>query len=543
MSDFFWSVDSLVIKDNSLFGFGWAFHAKHEITSLRFKLDFTKDNRPKKEYITADAGKPREDVEHAFQNQPNALNSGFVVFGAFPKGVTLESIYLICTLADNSFVEFLVPASSMPPPPGVNDPDKRRAMLRQFFILSKRGLNLIRSGNFTSLIEKLRRYLKGRPKSALKKASDILTIIKDDECKDLCLIIDHDLGGGANHYRDRLVESIIKEGRSVIILTFHVATLSHVLILKNKRVDLRYSISGKEFLLDVAQLLSIKEIYYNTAVSFVRPEEIPTLLVALKKITSAQLKILVHDFFLICPSHFLIDQSGKHCHIPDISVCNGCLQNNQQGFATLYIDRDMPKWRSLWGAALSAADEIITFSNNTTKLLTKAYPQIDLSKISMIPHKVHHLPGGIPQIKNTKILTIGIVGHIGFHKGSIFVKALAQEIKRRNSNIKIFVIGTIEASCEPSVVSQSGAYRHDELPSIIEKTGANIMLFPSICPETFSYVIQELMEMKLPIASFNFGAPAERLASYPKGFVLDSMDPGIVLDDLISFHSKTYLAS
>ncbi len=68
------------------------------------------------------------------------------------------------------------------------------------------------------------------------------------------------------------------------------------------------------------------------------------------------------------------------------------------------------------------------------------------------------------------------------------------------------------------------------------------MLFPSICPETFSYVVHELMDMKLPVASFNFGAPAERLASYSKGLVLSSMDPASVLDELISFHRKTYLA-
>lgn len=38
--------------------------------------------------------------------------------------------------------------------------------------------------------------------------------------------------------------------------------------------------------------------------------------------------------------------------------------------------------------------------------------------------------------------------------------------------------------------------------------------------------------MSLPVASFNFGAPAERLETYQKGLVLDSMDPATVLDDL-----------
>jgi glycosyltransferase involved in cell wall biosynthesis len=107
--------------------------------------------------------------------------------------------------------------------------------------------------------------------------------------------------------------------------------------------------------------------------------------------------------------------------------------------------------------------------------------------------------------------------------------------------VKIVVIGTIEVTCDPQVVTQTGAYKHDELRGLIEKSGANVFLFPSICPETFSYVVQELVTMLLPVASFNLGAPAERLATYSNGIVMDSMNPSAVLDDLISFHRKIYL--
>jgi glycosyltransferase involved in cell wall biosynthesis len=149
----------------------------------------------------------------------------------------------------------------------------------------------------------------------------------------------------------------------------------------------------------------------------------------------------------------------------------------------------------------------------------------------------------LPKIANTNNLRIGVVGQIGFHKGSLFIQALGREIKRRGADVNVVVIGAIEAMCDPLVVTQTGPYKHDDLPGLIERTGANVFLFPSIWPETFSYVVQELVSMDLPVASFNFGAPAERLAAYPKGLVLDSMDPGAVLDDLISFHRKIYLSN
>lgn len=543
MSDILWSVDSLVVKDNALFGFGWAFHARHEITAIRFRLTFSGEGNFLTECISADGGKPREDVERAFPNQPNALNSGYVVLGAFPVGAQISAIDLVCSLADGSLLELAVPTSSVIQFTSANEAENSRLMLRQFYVFFKRGVHLIHSGKFNSLFEKVRRYLKGRPKSHLQNPADLAALLRDGERKNLCLILDHDLGGGANHYRERLVDSIVKDGRSVVILTYHVATLSHVLILRNSRVSLRFSIPDKVFILKAVKKLTVTDIIYNTGVSFAKPEEIPQLLINIKQTTSARLRVLVHDFFLACPSHFLIDHEGKHCHVPHMSACSSCLPKNQQGFATLFVERDMPKWRSIWGSMLVIADEIVTFSSNSSQLLLKAYPQIENAKISVVPHETFHSSVRLPKITNINSLRIGVVGHIGFHKGSLFMQALAREIKRRGADVSVVVIGTIESMCEPSVVTQTGSYKHDDLPALVERTGANVFLFSSICPETFSYVVQELMSMDLPVASFNFGAPAERLAAYPKGLVLDSMDPGAVLDELISFHRKIYLAN
>jgi len=543
MSEVFWSVDSLIIKDNTLFGFGWIFHARHEIIAIRFRLSFAGDDECLTEHISADAGKPRDDVKHAFENQPHALNSGYFVYGAYPLGAQISSIDLVCSLADGSNLELSVPSSSVIQFGRANESESSRLMLRQFYVFFKRGVHLVRSGKFTSLFEKVRRYLKGRPKNSLRKPEDLATILREGERKNLCLIVDHDLGGGANHYRERLVDSIIRDGRSVVIVTYHVATLSHVLLLRNSRINLRFSVPDKDFILKAVKKLSVADVIYNTAVSFAKPEEIPHLLVDIKQATSARLRVLVHDFFLVCPSHFLIDHEGKHCHIPHVSVCSSCLPKNQQGFTTLFVERDMPKWRSIWGSMLSIADEIVTFSHNSSTLLLRVYPQIEKARVSVVPHKVTHVSGQLPKITNTDSLRIGVVGQIGFHKGSLFIQSLAREIGRRNADVKIVVIGAIEAMCDPLVVTQTGPYQHDELTGLIEKSGANVFLFPSICPETFSYVVQELMTMSLPVASFNLGAPAERLETYQKGLVLDSMDPAIVLDDLISFHRKSYLAN
>ncbi|MER2513927.1 MAG: glycosyltransferase, partial [Nitrosomonas ureae] len=514
--------------------------ARYEIVSLRFRVMSAGRNVP--EHIYADFGKSREDVGRSYLNHARAMNSGYVVFGALSDEKHPDSIVLECALADGSTIELSVPPSKIICFSNDYAKDKNRIVLRQASTLLKRGLYLIRSGKISSFFDKVKRYLNGRPQTALQKPDAFVSLFELQEGQNLSVILDHNLGGGANQYRDRLVDAIISEGRSAIVLTYHVATLSHMVIVRNKRLNVRYSIPDIAFLWQSLQQLSVKDIIYNTAVSFVKPDEIPQFLIRLKVLTSARLMVLAHDFYLVCPSHFLLDHDGKYCRIPEISVCDNCLPKNRYGFAALFTERDISKWRAIWGSLLAAADEIITFSNSTAQLLMKAYPQIESSQISIKPHEVAYLEDKVVRIRQTASLRIGVVGQIGFHKGAAFIQQLSREIKRREVDVNIVVIGSIEVSCEPSVVSQTGPYQYDQLASLIDASGANIILFPSIWPETFSYVVQELMYMDLPVASFNLGAPAERIASYSKGLVLASMDAASVLDELILFHSRIYPA-
>ncbi|WP_044530058.1 hypothetical protein [Herbaspirillum sp. B65] len=274
MSDVFWSIDSLVIKDNVLFGFGWVFHVRHEIIGLQFRLSFASADRSSPEYILADAGKSREDVELAFSAYPFSLNSGYVIHGAFQPGAQISSIDLMCSLADGSILELAVPDSSITRLGHANESVSVRATLRQFCVLFKRAAYLVYSRQFASLFDKVNRYIKGRPKTGLHTPESVATLLRENELENLCVIVDHDLGGGANQYRERLVDSMVKEGRSVIIVTYHVVNLSHVLILRNGRINHRFSVPDKNFIVAAIKNLPVATLVYNTGVSFAEPEGI-----------------------------------------------------------------------------------------------------------------------------------------------------------------------------------------------------------------------------------------------------------------------------
>jgi glycosyltransferase involved in cell wall biosynthesis len=77
------------------------------------------------------------------------------------------------------------------------------------------------------------------------------------------------------------------------------------------------------------------------------------------------------------------------------------------------------------------------------------------------------------------------------------------------------------------------------LPIIVEKIGANIFLMPSICPETFSYVTQELIDMEVPLVCFDIGAQAEKIKNYHKGLIISyDSTPNEILEQIEQFHKK-----
>ena len=56
----------------------------------------------------------------------------------------------------------------------------------------------------------------------------------------------------------------------------------------------------------------------------------------------------------------------------------------------------------------------------------------------------------------------------------------------------------------------SGSYEKSELPELLKKYKAAVVLILSIWPETFSYTYSEAKKCGYPVALFNLGAPAER---------------------------------
>ena len=167
------------------------------------------------------------------------------------------------------------------------------------------------------------------------------------------------------------------------------------------------------------------------------------------------------------------------------------------------------------------------FSENTIKITQQTF-DLPHEKITLCPHAP--LKTFTPQTFSAKPLTIGIIGTINQAKGADFIIKFADYLRIHSPQTKIVIIGQIEqeAALHKKNIVVHGKYDPTQLPDLLHRYKINIGFLPSLCPETFSYVTQELMMLDLPMVCFDLGAPADRIRNWNKGMIIPEISAAAV---------------
>ena len=350
-----------------------------------------------------------------------------------------------------------------------------------------------------------------------------LTILIKNKKSNTVLIIDHGLGGGASHYIDESLESKIKEKKMVILMRYDFnITKDYNINFFSDKFSYKFSSKNISYIFTELSKFKINEIFINSLVSYPNVYNIIESIIALKKQTQAKVILPIHDFFPVCPSYTLLNEEMKYCGVPvNFETCERCLKNNKNEFKIFEKEMDIDKWRMNWNKINNISNKIVTFSNSSKDIYVKAYPQY-IEKIEVIPHDITGRYNKIynPNKKESSVV-IGILGGINEAKGAIIIKNLVSYIDEYNLNAKVVLIGQISIPISSSRFEVTGRYDKKDLPNLVKKYNITKFLVPSICPETFSYTTDEIMQMGYPLIVFNLGAPAERVKNYELGKVID----------------------
>lgn len=407
-------------------------------------------------------------------------------------------------------------------------------------------------GSFPS--ETKKRLLRENAEKLLKKhpnySGDVARFCKEDPNKQIreylkfelmfhyqtsfVLVFDHDLGGGASAYLQHKMQEQLSEGNIFGIIRYNMNSARYFLKLRYEDYESEIPFRTRKELVNLLKQRNYKQIWINELATYIELEKWLADIVALREKNAEGLRILIHDYFMICPSLNLMNNEGKYCRLPeDQEVCNACMQGNEFSYSTECAS--LEKWRDMWRKVLERCDEIIAFSKDSIRLLKKTYPEI--TSVQLIPHTVEPLEKVERSRKNTNTINIGILGAISEQKGLRIVQKMLKYIEQNCPDMRIIIIGESSEEISSSAFSITGRYVREDIPKLTRENDIDIFFIPSVWPETFSYTTSEIMSMDMPIAVFNLGAPVERVKDYTKGLILEGpeMDTPELVDALYEF--------
>ena len=527
-----YAVDRMVVRGGRIFGWGWISDRYRAIEAVSLIIE----GDAWRSQLSVNYGLARDDVGRALPGFVDAARSGFVATGYTRPGV-IRRFAIEARYTDGDKATFDVTSS-------VESVARGRRRLREIGWILRAVARRARHGDFRGILARARAQ------------NYLAPSLQDDEFaralrsqavggERITIMFDHAMGGGANIYRERAIEERVRAGHVVLLCTYNLPTLDYRLALR------RNSDGGPVFRVSTFVPLDaliaegrIAEIVLNSPVSFDEPLVFAEWLTAVRKgHPSVRLTVAVHDYFVACPSFPLLDADGRYCGIPALAQCESCIARHRASYVALTPRTTIAAWRAIWGRCLDAADEVRCFSESTKTLLLRAYPGLDdRTCVSIVPHRVDYMPARLPKIDPSAALTIGVIGHISEQKGAGIVREIVARLDRERRDARVVVIGTLDARVGSPRLSVTGTYRRDDLVDLLEAHGINMLLFPSICAETFSYVIEEATRLRLPIVAFDIGAPGDRLRGNPDARLCATVSADEAFDALVAFHRERGVA-
>lgn len=495
------------MRDALLMGWGWYLNEQVPNETIHLELQFADSTS---QTITCHINRAREDVAIAYPSCIHAVSVGFIFLARLRSRSVINQATLSVLFTDGR--------TSRHPINGFPEQFSPDAISMQMtFTRIQKAWQLARAGRIAYVLKRLREMLRSWFSRVSRQASQGLSNTGQFE-----LIFDHELGGGANKYRHEQIAALRAANTDMALVTFDLPRLTYRLVLhrgSDKAIETHDDLSSLESRLST---LTFTRIHLNNLVSYPDPLAILQLIQRLRRAMPTPLAIYLHDFLPVCPSFTLINANGRYCGVPDAGTCRTCLSANKTVFPSLVTLTEIAPWREAWAAMLHAATEIIAFSESTAEIYGKAFPAGDWwQKLIVRPHEIrmNNTPHSklIPQFQTP--LKIAVVGHINFAKGAEIINDLLLLIAARQLALHIVVIGTLERRITSPALTITGPFENAALSGLLKKHSIGVCLLPSICPETFSYVTEEIITLGMPIVCFNLGAPASRVARYQRGAV------------------------
>jgi GT2 family glycosyltransferase/glycosyltransferase involved in cell wall biosynthesis len=232
----------------------------------------------------------------------------------------------------------------------------------------------------------------------------------------------------------------------------------------------------------------------------------------------------VHDLSFACPTITLLNADDSYCDAEtDPAMCRACLAA-QPPFAKV----DIGEWREQHRALLEGAAFVIAPSEWAAATLRRYFPEREIEVIAHGGLSGMGRPDAIgapaPMADDGRPV-VAVLGAIGPDKGARRLERLVELTRERALALRWVLIGYLDSGREQhqtadGTFTMHGPYDSQVLPALLDHYRVQLVAYPSVCPETFSFTLSEAWTAGRPALVPPVGALADRVAATGAGWVL-----------------------
>lgn len=227
----------------------------------------------------------------------------------------------------------------------------------------------------------------------------------------------------------------------------------------------------------------------------------------------------ITDFFSICPKINLTPNEFTLCSGPENGkACSKLCPEYDQIFI---VDRLSDAKEILFHAK-----EVISPSHFVKQVFKNEFPKLS---IKVNPHGIRysHITKNKREYKKGDEITFGFIGNLIYHKGVHILLEAFNQINYGDSRLKIFGFGQSkfveklkELAGKNMGVTFEGAFESKQLGEIFEQI--DVLITPSICYETYSFVLHEALASNVPVIGSNLGVFKEKIIDGYNGYTFET---------------------
>lgn len=317
------------------------------------------------------------------------------------------------------------------------------------------------------------------------------------------LMVLHNRGGGTLRHVHELIRDISSSAHGLKL--YPSSTGEIVLDFGQTSGDLKLYFKLEEEweeFIEILQSIRIDLVHFHHTLG------LPDSLIDLPTTLGCQHDFTIHDYFSLCPQISLTELNNHYCGELGVDQCNNCLIRLPAPKGV-----DILNWRNSHRHLLETARFVFSPSNDTARRFENYFPE---ANIVVKPHTDMREPSTSPKrprlVKDR--LRVAVLGALSPIKGADVLESVACHAAKNGVAVEFHLVGYAYRALHTlphANLIVYGKYEECDLSSIIEHIKPDVIWFPALWPETYSYTLSSALAANLPIIAPLLGAFPERL--------------------------------